>query len=200
LTPLNASSSFSLFLMLFFRLGFSFLLMDPFWHLVGLLGRGINPAPRPLPTQDNTNTEKRRHTSMPRAGFEPVIPMFERPKTVLALDCAATETDSPLNACNKITSGIPYPHFEMTISHLKKGDETHPKTMWTPVSNTATVSQTTGNIIQKIRMITTNRLLEATEKSLGLKHPAVAPKYHFKKSLRGPFEYYEKSRNVGYGY
>jgi hypothetical protein len=29
---------------------------------------------------------------MPRAGFEPVIPMFERPKTVLALDRSAIET------------------------------------------------------------------------------------------------------------
>jgi hypothetical protein len=27
------------------------------------------------------------------AGFEPVIPMFERPKTVLALDRVAIETD-----------------------------------------------------------------------------------------------------------
>jgi hypothetical protein len=32
------------------------------------------------------NTEKRGHTSMPRAGFEPVIPVFERSKTVLASD------------------------------------------------------------------------------------------------------------------
>jgi hypothetical protein len=38
------------------------------------------------------NTEKHRHTSMPRAGFEPEISTFERPKTVLALDRAATET------------------------------------------------------------------------------------------------------------
>jgi hypothetical protein len=29
---------------------------------------------------------------MPRAGFEPAIPMFERPKTVLVLDRAAIET------------------------------------------------------------------------------------------------------------
>jgi hypothetical protein len=29
---------------------------------------------------------------MPRAGFEPAISMFERPKTVLALDRAAIET------------------------------------------------------------------------------------------------------------
>jgi hypothetical protein len=38
------------------------------------------------------NTEKHRHTSMPRAGFEPAIPMFEGPKTVLSLDRAAIET------------------------------------------------------------------------------------------------------------
>jgi hypothetical protein len=29
---------------------------------------------------------------MPRAGFEPAIPMFKWPKIVLALDCAAIET------------------------------------------------------------------------------------------------------------
>jgi hypothetical protein len=58
--------------------------MDPFKHLVGLLGWGISPAPRPLTTQDNTiQRNTNTHTSMPRAGFEPAIPMFERPKTVL---------------------------------------------------------------------------------------------------------------------
>jgi hypothetical protein len=42
---------------------------------------GDQPNARPLPTQDNTtqyNTEKRGHTSMPREGFEPAIPVFER--------------------------------------------------------------------------------------------------------------------------
>jgi hypothetical protein len=38
------------------------------------------------------NKEKRGHTSMPRAGFEPTIPMFERPKTVRASDHAAIGT------------------------------------------------------------------------------------------------------------
>jgi hypothetical protein len=38
------------------------------------------------------NTEKHRHTSMLREGFEPAIPMFERLKTVLALDRGAIET------------------------------------------------------------------------------------------------------------
>jgi len=32
------------------------------------------------------NTEKRGRTSMPRAGFEPVIPVFKRSKTVRTLD------------------------------------------------------------------------------------------------------------------
>jgi hypothetical protein len=92
LLPLHSSSSFSLFLMPFSGVGFFFLLMDPFRHLVGLLGRGISPAPRPLPAQDNTNTQKRRHTSMPWAGLELAIPMFEQLKTVLASDRAAIET------------------------------------------------------------------------------------------------------------
>jgi hypothetical protein len=33
---------------------------------------------------------KRTQTSMPRVGFEPTIPVFERAKTVHALDRAAT--------------------------------------------------------------------------------------------------------------
>jgi hypothetical protein len=36
------------------------------------------------------DTEKRGHTSMPRAGFEHAIPVFELSKTVGALDRAAT--------------------------------------------------------------------------------------------------------------
>jgi len=38
------------------------------------------------------NTERRRQTSMPRAGFEHAISMFERPKTLLDLDRSAIET------------------------------------------------------------------------------------------------------------
>jgi Na+-transporting methylmalonyl-CoA/oxaloacetate decarboxylase gamma subunit len=44
---------------------------------------GNQPVARPTPTQ-GTNT------SMPRVGFEPTIPAFERAKTVHALDRAAT--------------------------------------------------------------------------------------------------------------
>jgi hypothetical protein len=38
------------------------------------------------------NTEKRGHTSMSRARFEPMIPVFERLKMVSASDRAATGT------------------------------------------------------------------------------------------------------------
>jgi hypothetical protein len=38
------------------------------------------------------NTEKRGHTAMPRAGFEPTIPVFERLKPVRALDYAVIVT------------------------------------------------------------------------------------------------------------
>jgi hypothetical protein len=49
----------------------------------GLFRRVISPATRPLPTQDNTNRKKTR-TSMPRVGFEPTIPVFEREKAFRA--------------------------------------------------------------------------------------------------------------------
>jgi hypothetical protein len=39
---------------------------------------------------------------MPRPGFEPAISMFERPKTVLALDRAAIETGYNLSSGDKI--------------------------------------------------------------------------------------------------
>jgi hypothetical protein len=46
---------------------------------------------RPLPTHRTTQAEnKSTETSMPRVGFEPMIPVFERTKTVHALDRAAT--------------------------------------------------------------------------------------------------------------
>jgi hypothetical protein len=39
------------------------------------------------------DTEKRQHISMPRAGLEPAIPVFEQSNSVRALDCAAIGTD-----------------------------------------------------------------------------------------------------------
>jgi hypothetical protein len=75
----------------FSGIGFFLFTYGSIRHLVGLLGQGISPAQGSTYTGQH-NTEKHRHTSMPRAEFEPVIPIFERPKTVLALDHAAIET------------------------------------------------------------------------------------------------------------
>jgi hypothetical protein len=49
------------------------------------------PVARPLPTYRTTQIQnKRTQTSMPQVGSEPTISMFERAKTVLAFDRAAT--------------------------------------------------------------------------------------------------------------
>jgi hypothetical protein len=50
-----------------------------------------DPVAKPLPMHRTTRTQnKRTQTSMPRVRFEPTIPVFERAKTVHALDRAAT--------------------------------------------------------------------------------------------------------------
>jgi hypothetical protein len=52
---------------------------------------GDQPVERPLPTHRTTQTQnKRTQTFMPRLGVEPMIPVFERAKTVHVLDRAAT--------------------------------------------------------------------------------------------------------------
>jgi hypothetical protein len=52
---------------------------------------GDQPVASPLPTHRTTQTQnKRTQTSMPRVGFVPTIPMFERAKTVHASGRAAT--------------------------------------------------------------------------------------------------------------
>jgi hypothetical protein len=67
---------------------FNFLIL----HTVGMTPwTGDQPVTRPLPTHKITQTQnKRTQTSMPRVGFEPMIPLFERTETVHALDRAAT--------------------------------------------------------------------------------------------------------------
>jgi hypothetical protein len=48
------------------------------------------PVARPLPEHRIAQTQsKRTQTSMPQVGFEPTIPVFERAKTIHALDPAA---------------------------------------------------------------------------------------------------------------
>jgi hypothetical protein len=52
---------------------------------------GDQPVARPLPAYMITQTQNERtQTSMPRVGFELTIPVFQREKTVHALDRAAT--------------------------------------------------------------------------------------------------------------
>jgi hypothetical protein len=52
---------------------------------------GDQPVARLIPTHRTTQTQnKRRQTSMPRVGFESIIQVFERAKTVHALDRTAT--------------------------------------------------------------------------------------------------------------
>jgi hypothetical protein len=56
---------------------------------------GDRPVARPVPTQRTIQTQnKHAETSMPRVGFEPKIPVFERAKTVHVLDSAATVIDN----------------------------------------------------------------------------------------------------------
>jgi len=65
---------------------------ESIWTCGRIPWKGDQPDARHLPTQGNT--EKRGHTSMPQAGFKHAIPVFERSKTVHALDHAATGTGS----------------------------------------------------------------------------------------------------------
>jgi beta-lactamase regulating signal transducer with metallopeptidase domain len=52
---------------------------------------GDQPVTRPRPAHRTAQTQnKHTQTSMPQMGFEPTIPVFERTKTVHALDCTAT--------------------------------------------------------------------------------------------------------------
>jgi hypothetical protein len=64
---------------------FSFL----FLYTVGrLLGRWISPSQGRYLLTEQHKHRTNAHTSMPRVGFEPTIPVFERAKTVHALDRA----------------------------------------------------------------------------------------------------------------
>jgi hypothetical protein len=57
---------------------------------VGLLGLGISQSQDRYLYMTTLTQNKCTQTSMPRAGFEPTIPVFELAKAVHALDCAAT--------------------------------------------------------------------------------------------------------------
>jgi hypothetical protein len=73
---------------------------------------GDQPVARPLPAHRTPQTQnKRTPTSMPRVGFEPAIPLFERAEAVHALDRAATVIGPvPLS-----TPQIPY---DLTLARI----------------------------------------------------------------------------------
>jgi hypothetical protein len=65
---------------------------------------GDQPVARPLPTHRTTQTQnKRKQTSMPQVGFESTIPVFERAKTVHALD--------------RVTTVIGPIHYSVSLNH-----------------------------------------------------------------------------------
>jgi hypothetical protein len=66
---------------------FSFLIL---YTVVGLLVRGISPSQGRYLHMTTQTQNKRTQTSMPRMGFEPTTPVFERACMVHALDRATT--------------------------------------------------------------------------------------------------------------
>jgi hypothetical protein len=90
--PLSFNFSISVSLWLYSPCGPR--LLFPFFNLytVGSANwTGDQPVARPLSTHRTTQTQnKRTQTSMPRVGFESTTIVFERAKTVQALDRAAT--------------------------------------------------------------------------------------------------------------
>jgi hypothetical protein len=70
------------------------------WKVCGTPWTGDQPVAKPLPTHRTTQTQnKRTQTSLPRVGFEPTTPVFERTKTVHALDRADTVIGSTAVVC-----------------------------------------------------------------------------------------------------
>jgi hypothetical protein len=67
--------------------------MNLFWAFGRTPWTGDQHDIRPLPTEGNT-TQKNidTHVCMPRAGFEPTIPLFGRSKQYVPLESASTGT------------------------------------------------------------------------------------------------------------
>jgi hypothetical protein len=75
---------------------------------------GDQPVARTLPTHRTTKTQnKRTQTSMPQVGFEPTIPVFERPKIVHALRCPYTYESGSRVRLGELDSGagLGYTHI-----------------------------------------------------------------------------------------
>jgi hypothetical protein len=68
---------------------------------------GDQPVARPLTTHRSTQTQnKRTQTSMSLVKFEPTIPVFERAKTIHALDRAATVIGRVMSLCDELLRRI----------------------------------------------------------------------------------------------
>jgi hypothetical protein len=71
------------------------------------------PVTRPLPAHRTAQTQnKRTQTHIPRVGFEPTGPVFEREKTVHGLDPAATV----IGRQSILTVGFP-PHASLFLAN-----------------------------------------------------------------------------------
>jgi len=66
--------------------------MNLFGHLVGLLRQGISMTQGLYLHRTTQHRKTQTYTSMPWVGFDPMIPVFKRPKIVYALDHTAIET------------------------------------------------------------------------------------------------------------
>jgi len=72
---------------------------ESIWTFGKIPWTGDRPDAKPLPTQYNTTQKTRIHI---HAGFELAIPVYERSKTVHALDSAAIGTGFFKNLKNRI--------------------------------------------------------------------------------------------------
>jgi hypothetical protein len=116
----NTTCKFSCFLSIYLSIYLSVALQPlgpwPLFQFLNLYTVGRTPwtgdqsVARPLPIYRTTQTRnKRTQTSMPWMGFEPTIPVFERAKTVHALDRVATVIGLLL--------GVPHVPVVVHVSH-----------------------------------------------------------------------------------
>jgi hypothetical protein len=85
---------------------------------VGLLGRGISSSQGRYLHRTTQAQNKRRQTSMPWVGFEPMIPAFERAKTVHALDRTATVIQTSVCFIQMLLSVVLYQSMHRVHSDL----------------------------------------------------------------------------------
>jgi hypothetical protein len=78
-----------------------------FYTVGRTLYTGDQPVARPLLTHRTAQTQNKcTQASMSQVGFEPTIPVFERTKTVHALDCATTVIGYSENPAKRLCEQI----------------------------------------------------------------------------------------------